>query len=95
MYGSSPLRKIQTGVLNCRCKDLLSVSVCFHTLKLHVFHYTVYPACSVQPNDIGAHMNVGRTLKTLQRFEEAEEAFVKAKDLFPPVIPGISLVSVS
>jgi len=43
---------------------------------------------SAQPDDIGAHMNVGRTLKTLERFTEAEQAFLTAKELFPPMIKG-------
>ncbi|KAL4232814.1 Protein O-mannosyl-transferase tmtc3 [Mactra antiquata] len=47
-------------------------------------------AVSVQPDDIGAHMNVGRTYKTLEMWDEAEEAYLKAKDLFPPVKPGKS-----
>nr|XP_037276113.1 protein O-mannosyl-transferase Tmtc3-like [Rhipicephalus microplus] len=40
-------------------------------------------AASVQPDDIGAHMNVGRTYNNLLMFEEAEAAFIKAKDLLP------------
>ncbi|XP_052810856.1 protein O-mannosyl-transferase TMTC3-like isoform X2 [Mya arenaria] len=47
-------------------------------------------AVSVQPDDIGAHQNYGRTLKTLKRFDEAEQAFLKALELFPPVISGKS-----
>ncbi|XP_077528766.1 protein O-mannosyl-transferase Tmtc3-like isoform X2 [Haemaphysalis longicornis] len=45
-------------------------------------------AASVQPDDIGAHMNVGRTYNNLLRFEEAEAAFWKAKDLLPRPKPG-------
>ena len=44
---------------------------------------------SVQPDDIGAHMNVGRALNHLGRYEEAEAAYRRALNLFPPVIPGI------
>ena len=33
-------------------------------------------------------MNVGRTYKTLEKYEESEAAYLRAKDLFPPVIPG-------
>ncbi|XP_046581370.1 protein O-mannosyl-transferase TMTC3-like isoform X2 [Haliotis rubra] len=47
-------------------------------------------AVSVQPDDIGAHINVGRTLSTLNRTEEAEKAYRSALALFPPVIPGKS-----
>ena len=43
---------------------------------------------SVQPDDIGAHMNVGRTYKNMKMWEEAEQAYMMAKDLFPPVVPG-------
>ena len=42
----------------------------------------------MQPDDIGAHMNVGRTLNHLKRYEQAEKAYRRALDLFPPVIPG-------
>ncbi|XP_049522366.1 protein O-mannosyl-transferase Tmtc3 isoform X3 [Dermacentor silvarum] len=45
-------------------------------------------AASVQPDDIGAHMNVGRTYNNLLMFEEAETAFRKAKDLLPRPKPG-------
>ncbi|XP_053388368.1 protein O-mannosyl-transferase Tmtc3-like, partial [Mercenaria mercenaria] len=44
----------------------------------------------VQQDDIGAHMNVGRTYKKLEMYDKAEEAFKNAKSLFPPVIPGKS-----
>ncbi|KAL3883448.1 hypothetical protein ACJMK2_029709 [Sinanodonta woodiana] len=47
-------------------------------------------AVSVQPDDIGAHMNVGRTYKTLNMSVEAEAAFRMAMNLFPPIIPGKS-----
>ncbi|XP_060080466.1 protein O-mannosyl-transferase TMTC3-like isoform X2 [Ylistrum balloti] len=47
-------------------------------------------AASVQPDDIGAHMNVGRTYNTLNQSTEAENAYKRAMDLFPPVIPGKS-----
>ncbi|XP_041651499.1 protein O-mannosyl-transferase TMTC3 [Cheilinus undulatus] len=45
-------------------------------------------ATRVQPDDIGAHMNVGRTYKNLNRSREAEEAYLVAKSLMPQVIPG-------
>uniref|UniRef100_A0A8C6KXY5 Protein O-mannosyl-transferase TMTC3 n=1 Tax=Nothobranchius furzeri TaxID=105023 RepID=A0A8C6KXY5_NOTFU len=45
-------------------------------------------ATHVQPDDIGAHMNVGRTYKNLNRSKEAEEAYLVAKSLMPQVIPG-------
>ncbi|XP_040200098.1 protein O-mannosyl-transferase TMTC3 [Rana temporaria] len=45
-------------------------------------------ATHVQPDDIGAHMNVGRTYKNLDRSKEAEESYLIAKSLMPQVIPG-------
>ncbi|XP_075712919.1 protein O-mannosyl-transferase TMTC3 [Rhinoderma darwinii] len=45
-------------------------------------------ATHVQPDDIGAHMNVGRTYKNLDRNKEAEESYLIAKSLMPQVIPG-------
>ncbi|XP_069620492.1 protein O-mannosyl-transferase TMTC3 isoform X3 [Ranitomeya imitator] len=45
-------------------------------------------ATHVQPDDIGAHMNVGRTYKNLNRSNEAEESYLIAKSLMPQVIPG-------
>jgi hypothetical protein len=35
--------------------------------------------CSVQEDDIGAHINVGRTLNHLKMFKEAEEAYLKVQ----------------
>ncbi|XP_061917327.1 protein O-mannosyl-transferase TMTC3 [Entelurus aequoreus] len=45
-------------------------------------------ATVVQPDDIGAHMNVGRTYKNLNKSREAEDAYLVAKSLMPQVIPG-------
>uniref|UniRef100_A0A6I8PEM0 Protein O-mannosyl-transferase TMTC3 n=1 Tax=Ornithorhynchus anatinus TaxID=9258 RepID=A0A6I8PEM0_ORNAN len=45
-------------------------------------------ATYVQPDDIGAHMNVGRTYKNLNRTKEAEAAYLIAKSLMPQIIPG-------
>ncbi|KAM7415150.1 hypothetical protein PAMA_019801 [Pampus argenteus] len=45
-------------------------------------------ATRVQPDDIGAHMNVGRTYKNLNKSKEAEDAYLMAKSLMPQVIPG-------
>jgi len=47
-------------------------------------------AVSVQPDDIGAHINVGRTYNNMAKFEEAEEAYLKAKSLLPRAKPGES-----
>lgn len=43
--------------------------------------YFVLPSA----DDIGAHMNVGRTYKNLNRSKEAEEAYLVAKSLMPQV----------
>uniref|UniRef100_A0A8C5WIK5 Protein O-mannosyl-transferase TMTC3 n=1 Tax=Leptobrachium leishanense TaxID=445787 RepID=A0A8C5WIK5_9ANUR len=45
-------------------------------------------ATDVQPDDIGAHMNVGRTYKNLNKSKEAEDSYLVAKALMPQVIPG-------
>uniref|UniRef100_A0A8C0HYL3 dolichyl-phosphate-mannose--protein mannosyltransferase n=1 Tax=Balaenoptera musculus TaxID=9771 RepID=A0A8C0HYL3_BALMU len=45
-------------------------------------------ATHVQPDDIGAHMNVGRTYKNLNRTKAAEESYMTAKSLMPQIIPG-------
>lgn len=45
-------------------------------------------ATNVQPDDVGAHINVGRTLNHLAKFEEAEKAYLKAKSLLPQPKPG-------
>ncbi|XP_049865583.1 protein O-mannosyl-transferase Tmtc3-like [Pectinophora gossypiella] len=47
-------------------------------------------AVSVQPDDVGAHINVGRTYNHLGRYQEAEDAYVKAKSLLPKAKPGES-----
>lgn len=47
-------------------------------------------AVNVQPDDVGAHINVGRTYNHLERYQEAEEAYVKAKSLLPKAKPGES-----
>ncbi|XP_017169426.1 protein O-mannosyl-transferase TMTC3 isoform X2 [Mus musculus] len=39
-------------------------------------------------DDIGAHMNVGRTYKNLNRTREAEASYMLAKSLMPQIIPG-------
>ncbi|KAK6626408.1 Protein O-mannosyl-transferase tmtc3 [Polyplax serrata] len=47
-------------------------------------------AVSVQRDDIGAHINVGRTYNHLKMFKEAEEAYLRAKSLLPKAKPGES-----
>ena len=45
-------------------------------------------ATSVQPDDIGGYINVGRALNQLERFEDAEAAYLKAKSLLPRAKQG-------
>ncbi|BFZ09149.1 hypothetical protein BsWGS_12188 [Bradybaena similaris] len=47
-------------------------------------------AASVQPDDIGAHINVGRTFVNLNQSASAERAYANAIGLFPPIIKGKS-----
>ncbi|XP_017000704.2 protein O-mannosyl-transferase Tmtc3 [Drosophila takahashii] len=47
-------------------------------------------AVRIQTDDIGAHINVGRTFNNLKRYAEAEQAYVQAKSLFPQAKPGVS-----
>ncbi|RZF38686.1 hypothetical protein LSTR_LSTR003492 [Laodelphax striatellus] len=47
-------------------------------------------AVSVQQDDIGAHINVGRTYNHLKMFKEAEDAYLRAKSLLPKAKPGES-----
>uniref|UniRef100_A0A182P8E9 Uncharacterized protein n=1 Tax=Anopheles epiroticus TaxID=199890 RepID=A0A182P8E9_9DIPT len=53
---------------------------------LQFFHKAV----SVQEDDVGAHINVGRTYNHLKMFKEAEQAYLKAKSLLPKAKPGES-----
>lgn len=47
-------------------------------------------AVNVQEDDVGAHINVGRTYNHLKMFKEAEDAYLKAKSLLPKAKPGES-----
>ncbi|XP_063909956.1 protein O-mannosyl-transferase Tmtc3-like [Zophobas morio] len=47
-------------------------------------------AVSVQEDDVGAHINVGRTFNHLKMYKEAEEAYLRAKSLLPKAKPGES-----
>ncbi|XP_066245654.1 protein O-mannosyl-transferase Tmtc3-like isoform X1 [Euwallacea similis] len=47
-------------------------------------------AVSVQEDDVGAYINVGRTYNHLKMYKEAEEAYLKAKSLLPKAKPGES-----
>lgn len=49
-------------------------------MSAEVVHFVLPSA-----DDIGAHMNVGRTYKNLNRTKEAEEAYLVAKSLMPQV----------
>lgn len=50
-------------------------------------------ASQVQPDDIGAHINVGRTQVNLGNFDAAEEAYKKALSYFPQPIKGTRYTS--
>ena len=45
-------------------------------------------AASVQPDDIGAHINIGRTYNLLNNYHEAERAYQSAKRLLPRASDG-------
>lgn len=47
-------------------------------------------AVSVQHDDVGAYINVGRTYNHLKMYKEAEDAYLKAKSLLPKAKPGES-----
>lgn len=47
-------------------------------------------AVHIQTDDIGAHINVGRTYNNLKRYAEAEQAYMRAKALFPQAKAGVS-----
>lgn len=57
-----------------------------YTEALAYFHRAV----SVQEDDVGAHINVGRTYNHLKMFKEAEDAYLRAKSLLPKAKPGES-----
>lgn len=50
-------------------------------------------AAKTQPDDVGAHINVGRTLNHLERYQDAEKAYLKAKSLLPQPKPGQKYVT--
>ena len=56
--------------------------------------YTLTLVSSVQPDDIGAHINVGRTYMNLNQSSPAEKAYRKAISLFPPIIKGSDVLQV-
>ena len=45
-------------------------------------------AVSIQPDDIGGHINLGRTYNHMKMYKEAEEAYLRAKSLLPASRPG-------
>lgn len=52
---------------------------------MHVLYYLSCTYLIVCADDIGAHMNVGRTYKNLNKSKEAEDAYLVAKSLMPQV----------
>jgi hypothetical protein len=61
----------------------ISSEDCVHVLWLNsskiFICYNDCLICSVQQDDIGAHINVGRTFNHLKMFKEAEDAYLKVK----------------
>ena len=47
----------------------------------------------MQPDDIGAHINIGRAFNSLDRYDEAETAYHTARRLLPKPQPGQKLVT--
>ncbi|KAF0308101.1 Transmembrane and TPR repeat-containing protein [Amphibalanus amphitrite] len=45
-------------------------------------------AARVQPDDIGAYINIGRAFNSLKMYPEAEHAYLKARSLLPRRRPG-------
>ncbi|XP_043225531.1 protein O-mannosyl-transferase Tmtc3-like [Amphibalanus amphitrite] len=45
-------------------------------------------AARVQPDDIGAHINIGRAFNSLKMYPEAEHAYLNARSLLPRRRPG-------
>ena len=62
-----------------------------HVLIIMCFTFRFFVRASqIQPDDIGAHVNVGRTYAALNMPIEAEVAYRLALSLLPPVKPGQS-----
>lgn len=66
---------------------MVSWFVCVLTISCELLFFFFFFA-----DDIGAHMNVGRTYKNLNRSKEAEDAYLVAKSLMPQVSPVSSHV---
>ena len=47
--------------------------------RMSVINGDVFLGCSVQSDDIGAHINVGRTYNNLKMYKEAEDAYLKVR----------------
>lgn len=52
------------------------ILIYFNVLFIYVLIFRV------QPDDIGAHMNVGRTYNNLKKYDEAEAAFWKVSGFY-------------
>jgi len=66
-----------------------NVGHAFESMKRHQDALLLYQqAAMVQPDDIGAHINIGRALNHLGRPDEAETAYRAAKHLLPRGKPG-------
>lgn len=60
-----------------------------HCIAVDFFICLSHTPYNVSADDIGAHMNVGRTYKNLNKSKEAEDAYLVAKSLMPQVFHNI------
>jgi hypothetical protein len=51
--------------------------------------HAIISSYRVQYDDVGAHINVGRTLNHLKMYQEAEEAYLKVNNHFKKKIASI------
>lgn len=71
-------------------KYTIKISYFFSYLKLDFFPLLFLTQYNVLTDDIGAHMNVGRTYKNLNKSKEAEDAYLVAKSLMPQVFHRVT-----
>ncbi|MBN3326737.1 TMTC3 protein, partial [Atractosteus spatula] len=70
---------------DCKARSYL---LAFMPLVFNEEHHATLLRVLHNKDDIGAHMNVGRTYKNLNKSKEAEDAYLIAKSLMPQIIPG-------
>lgn len=71
-------QQLGTGGINT-LKDLNQATLSLYRSLADLELLIVASDCSVQQDDIGAHINVGRTYNHLNMFKEAEEAYLKVR----------------